>query len=188
VVSVGREEQGAARPRFITGPGRSWRPRGGTPVKVPRPWTFPRARAREGHPPTAFTDIAAKPGLPCPSGPSRDTAAFAVNALRLWWQAEGAGPLPPGGAAACWSTCDAGGFQRLPVPALERPARRPGGGRPGWRSRSATSRPATSKVEQDRAPGCSATSTPHLEGTAPHDGGKEPPVAGIAATTHLPRA
>jgi hypothetical protein len=40
-------------------------------------------------------------------GTSHDTAAFAVNALRLWWRAEGASRYP--GARRLLVTCDAGG-------------------------------------------------------------------------------
>ena len=56
--------------------------------------------------PYGVYDIAANRGL-VSVGTSRDTAAFAVNALRLWWQREGALRYP--GARRLLVTCDAGG-------------------------------------------------------------------------------
>ena len=79
----------------------------------------------------------------CRSGTSRDTAAFAVNALRLWWQDEGSLPLPGREAAAGHlrrrrvERLRAAGCGRTSSPSWRR--------RPGCGSRSATSRPARRK-------------------------------------------
>ena len=56
--------------------------------------------------PYGVYDIAANRGF-VSVGTSCDTAAFAVNALRLWWQAEGSLRYP--GATRLLVTCDAGG-------------------------------------------------------------------------------
>ena len=83
--------------------GRSWRP-AGDPVKV-RDHDFPEPGLGKVTP-YGIYDIAANRGF-VSVGTSRDTAAFAVNALRLWWQAEGAARYP--GARRLLVTCDAGG-------------------------------------------------------------------------------
>jgi Rhodopirellula transposase DDE domain len=83
--------------------GRSWRP-GGSPVRV-RDHDFPDEELGKITPYGVY-DIAANRGL-VSVGTSRDTAAFAVNALRLWWQREGAQRYP--GARRLLVTCDAGG-------------------------------------------------------------------------------
>jgi hypothetical protein len=83
--------------------GRSWRP-AGDPVRV-RDHSFPDPG--EGKiVPYGVYDIAANRGF-VSVGTSHDTAAFAVHALRLWWQAEGAARYP--GARRLLVTCDAGG-------------------------------------------------------------------------------
>ena len=84
-------------------PGRSWRPAGG-PVKV-RDHDFPDAQAGKVTPYGVY-DIAANRGF-VSVGTSHDTAAFAVNALRLWWRAEGAARYRA--ARRLLVTCDAGG-------------------------------------------------------------------------------
>jgi Rhodopirellula transposase DDE domain len=84
-------------------PGRSWRP-AGDPVKV-RDHDFPDAQLGKVVP-YGIYDIAANTGF-VSVGTSHDTAAFAVNALRLWWRAEGASRYP--GARRLLVTCDAGG-------------------------------------------------------------------------------
>jgi transposase len=84
-------------------PGRSWRP-AGDPVKV-RDHDFPDRQLGKVTPYGAC-DIAANRGF-VSVGTSHDTAAFAVNALRLWWRAEGALRYP--GARRLLVTCDAGG-------------------------------------------------------------------------------
>jgi hypothetical protein len=84
-------------------PGRSWRPRG-RPVAV-RDHDFPDAELGKITPYGVY-DIAANRGF-VSAGTSCDTAAFAVNALRLWWQQEGSLRYP--GAGTLLVTCDAGG-------------------------------------------------------------------------------
>jgi hypothetical protein len=84
-------------------PGRSWRP-AGDPVKV-RDHDFPDARLGKVTP-YGIYDIAANTGF-VSVGTSHDTAAFAVNALRLRHRAEGASRYP--GARRLLVTCDAGG-------------------------------------------------------------------------------
>ena len=84
-------------------PGRSWRP-AGEPVRV-RDHDFPDAQAGKITPYGVY-DIAANRGF-VSVGTSCDTAAFAVNALRVWWQREGSLRYP--GAGRLLVTCDAGG-------------------------------------------------------------------------------
>jgi hypothetical protein len=84
-------------------PGRSWRP-AGDPVKV-RDHGFPDAELGKVTP-YGIYDIAANTGF-VSVGTSRDTAAFAVNAIRLWHRAEGASRYR--GARRLLVTCDAGG-------------------------------------------------------------------------------
>ena len=83
--------------------GRSWR-RKGDPVKV-RDHDFPDEEAGKITP-YGVCDIAANRGF-VSVGTGCDTAAFAVNAVRLWWQREGAARYP--GARRLLVTCDAGG-------------------------------------------------------------------------------
>jgi hypothetical protein len=83
--------------------GRTWRP-GGTPVRV-RDHDFPDAGAGKITP-YGIYDIAANTGF-VSVGTSCDTAAFAVSALRRWWQQEGSLRYP--GARRLLVTCDAGG-------------------------------------------------------------------------------
>ena len=83
--------------------GRSWRPQG-EPVKV-RDHDFPDPE-RGKITPYGVYDIAANRGF-VSVGTSRDTAAFAVHALRLWWQREGSLRYPH--ATRLLVTCDAGG-------------------------------------------------------------------------------
>jgi len=84
-------------------PGRSWRP-AGEPVRV-RDHDFPDEE-RGKITPYGVYDIAVDRGF-VSVGTSCDTAAFAVNALRLWWQREGSLRYP--GAGKLLVTCDAGG-------------------------------------------------------------------------------
>ena len=84
-------------------PGRSWRP-AGEPVRV-RDHDFPDEE-RGKITPYGVYDIAVNRGF-VSVGTSCDTAAFAVNALRLWWQREGSLRYP--GAGKLLVTCDAGG-------------------------------------------------------------------------------
>jgi hypothetical protein len=66
---------------------------------------FPDAEAGKITP-YGIYDIAANTGF-VSVGTSCDTAAFAVSALRLWWQREGSSRYPA--AARLLVTCDAGG-------------------------------------------------------------------------------
>jgi Rhodopirellula transposase DDE domain len=84
-------------------PGRAWRP-GGDPVKV-RDHDF-MDRGLGLVVPYGIYDIAANRGF-VSVGTSHDTAAFAVSALRLWWQREGAARYE--GARRLLVVCDAGG-------------------------------------------------------------------------------
>ena len=102
-------------------PGRSWRP-AGDPVQV-RDHDFPDEELGKITPYGVY-DIAANRGF-VSVGTSCDTAAFAVNALRLWWQREGSLRYP--GAGRLLVTCDAGGSNAT-APAVEARAGRPGGG------------------------------------------------------------
>jgi hypothetical protein len=83
--------------------GRSWRP-AGDPVRV-RDHDFPDPELGKVTP-YGIYDVAANRGF-VSVGTSRDTAAFAVNAIRAWWRAEGAARYP--GARRLLLTCDAGG-------------------------------------------------------------------------------
>jgi hypothetical protein len=83
--------------------GRSWRPKG-DPVRV-RTHDFPD-RDAVTLTPYGIYDIAANRGF-VSVGTSGGTAAFAVNAIRLWWQEEGSVRYP--GAARLLVVCDAGG-------------------------------------------------------------------------------
>ena len=83
--------------------GRAWRRRG-DPVKV-SDHDFPDAGTVRITPYGVY-DIAANRGF-VSLGTSCDTAAFAVNAIRLWWQEEGSLRYPH--ATRLLVTCDAGG-------------------------------------------------------------------------------
>ena len=83
--------------------GRTWRPKG-DPVRV-RDHDFPDAELGKITPYGVY-DIAANTGF-VSVGTSHDTAAFAVSALRLWWQREGSLRYP--GAGRLLVVCDAGG-------------------------------------------------------------------------------
>ena len=101
VVSVDAKKKEQLGPFYRDG--RTWRPRG-DPVKV-RDHDFPDEELGKITPFGVY-DIAANTGF-VSVGTSRDTAAFAVSALRRWWQAEGALRYP--GARRLLVTCDAGG-------------------------------------------------------------------------------
>ena len=83
--------------------GRSWRPKG-NPVKV-RDHDFPDDELGKITP-YGVCDIAANRGF-VSAGTSCGTGAFAVNALRLWWQEEGAARYPD--ATRLLVTADSGG-------------------------------------------------------------------------------
>jgi hypothetical protein len=101
VVSVDGKKKEQLGPFYRAG--RSWRP-AGDPVRV-RDHDFPDQELGKITPYGVF-DIAANRGF-VSVGTSHDTAAFAVNALRLWWRSEGAARYP--GAGRLLVTCDAGG-------------------------------------------------------------------------------
>ena len=83
--------------------GRSWRPKG-DPVRV-RDHDFPDAVLGKAVPYGVY-DIAANRGF-VSVGAGHDTAAFAVNAIRRWWLAEGQFRYPH--ATRVLVTCDACG-------------------------------------------------------------------------------
>jgi len=83
--------------------GTSWRPEG-DPLKV-LSHDFP-GKGTVTICPYGIYDVAANRGF-VSVGTSRDTAAFAVNAIRLWWQQEGQFRYPR--AARLLLTCDSGG-------------------------------------------------------------------------------
>ena len=83
--------------------GRSWRP-AGDPVRV-RSHDFPD-RDTVTIAPYGIYDIAANRGFVL-VGTSHETAAFAVSAIRAWWQREGSLRYPR--ATRLLVTCDAGG-------------------------------------------------------------------------------
>jgi Rhodopirellula transposase DDE domain len=83
--------------------GRSWRP-AGDPVKVRSRDFADRDGTRAC--PYGVYDIAANRGF-VSVGTSCETAAFAVNAVRLWWRREGSLRYP--GARRLPAVCDAGG-------------------------------------------------------------------------------
>ena len=83
--------------------GREWRPRG-DPVQV-RDHSFPDEALGKVTPYGVY-DVAANAGF-VNVGTDHDTAAFAVESLRRWWQAAGAARYPA--AARLLVTADAGG-------------------------------------------------------------------------------
>jgi hypothetical protein len=83
--------------------GRTWQP-AGSPVRV-RDHDFPDEELGRIAPYGVY-DIAANRGF-VSVGTGSDTAAFAVNALRLWWRHQGAARYP--GRTRLLVTCDAGG-------------------------------------------------------------------------------
>ncbi len=83
--------------------GREWRP-AGDPVRV-RDHDFPDKELGKVTPYGVY-DIGANAGF-VNVGTDHDTAAFAVESLRRWWQAQGKGRYPA--ARRLLVTCDAGG-------------------------------------------------------------------------------
>ena len=130
--------------------GRSWQP--GDPVRV-RDHDFPDAELGKITPYGVY-DIAANTGF-VSVGTSHDTAAFAVNALRLWWQREGSVRYPA--ARRLLVVCDAGGSNSCTGRASGKTSWPSWRQRRGWRSPSATSRPARPSGTRSST-GCSATS------------------------------
>ena len=85
-------------------PGQAWQP-AGHPVRVRDHDFFPDPKLGKIVPYGVY-DTAANRGF-VTVGTSHDTAAFAVNAIRLWWQDEGSLRYPA--ARRLLITCDAGG-------------------------------------------------------------------------------
>ena len=106
--------------------GRQWRPKG-TPARV-RDHDF--ASDSEGKAiPYGVYDLTADAGW-VSVGTDHDTAAFAVESIRRWWNARGRADYPAAGRLLI--TADARRFQRLPHPRLEdRPGRPRAGDRAG---------------------------------------------------------
>jgi hypothetical protein len=101
VISVDTKKKEQLGPFYRRG--QSWRPQG-DPVKVRDHDFADPALGRVV--PYGIYDIAANRGF-VSVGVSHDTAAFAVAALRLWWQREGAARYPA--ARRLLVVCDAGG-------------------------------------------------------------------------------
>ena len=101
VISVDAKKKEPAGPYYRDG--RSWRRRG-DPVRVRDHDFADRELGRVV--PYGIYDIAANRGF-VSVGTSHDTAAFAVAALRLWWQREGSARYPR--ARRLLVVCDAGG-------------------------------------------------------------------------------
>ena len=131
--------------------GQTWRPKG-DPVKV-RDHDFPDDELGKIAP-YGVDDIAANRGF-VSVGTSCDTGAFAVNALRLWWQQEGAARYPH--ATRLLVTCRFRRLQRRPLPAVERPAGRARGA-DGAADQGAPLPARDVQVEAKLSTGCSATS------------------------------
>ena len=92
--------------------------------------------------PYGIYDVGANAGF-VNVGTDDDTAAFAVESIRRWWDADGQRAATRAPAAA--GHLRRRRLQRLHEPGLEGGAGRAGRRRPGWRSPSATSRPAPRK-------------------------------------------
>ena len=125
--------------------GREWRPKG-EPAAV-RTHDFPGDSAGKAIP-YGIYDVTANAGW-VNVGTDHDTAAFAVESIRRWWNAAGSSRVP--GCPAAADHRRRGRLQRLPHPRVEDRA-----GRPGRRDRPGDHRlplPARDiEVEQDRAP------------------------------------
>ena len=119
--------------------GREWRP-AGDPVQV-RDHYFPDRDG--GHAiPYGIYDVGANTGF-VNVGTDRNTAAFAVESIRRWWELTGRGRLPGRRPAAGHLRRRRG--QRLAQPGLEGRARGIRAARPGWRSPCCHFPPGTSK-------------------------------------------
>ena len=113
--------------------GREWRP-GGEPVLV-NSHDFPQDSAGRAVP-YGIYDIAGNTGW-VSVGTDHDTAAFAVESVRRWWNAAGRDEYPA--ARRLLVTADAGGSNGYRTRAWKQSSP-PWPPRPGWRSPSATSR------------------------------------------------
>jgi DDE family transposase len=127
----------------FTNPGRQWRP-SGEPVPT-LTHDFPGDTSGKAVP-YGIYDLTANTGW-VNVGTDHDTAAFAVESIRRWWTSIGRDDYP--GAHRLLITADAGGSQRLPHPRLESGTGPLSPRKPGYRSPSATSRPARDCLEAD---------------------------------------
>jgi hypothetical protein len=130
--------------------GRQWRPKG-QPAAV-RTHDFPGDSAGKAIPYGVY-DMTANAGW-VNVGTDHDTAAFAVESIRRWWNAAGSSQYPA--ARRLLITADAGGSNGYRTRAWKAgwPRWAP---RPGCRSRSATSRPGRRSGTR-WSTGCSPTS------------------------------
>ena len=92
--------------------------------------------------PYGVYDLAANAGF-VNVGTDHDTAAFAAESIRRWWDGRGQADYP--GAPAAAGHRRRRRVQRLPHPGLEGRAGRARGRRPGWRSPCCHFPPGTSK-------------------------------------------
>ena len=126
--------------------GRTWQP-AGQPVQV-RDHDFTEEDTARICP-YGIYDIAANTGF-VSVGTSHDTGAFAVNAIRLWWQHEGC--LRYRDAEYLLITCDAGGSNGYRCRLWKRAAHGALAEETGLSVIELHFPPGTSQVEQDRAP------------------------------------
>ena len=125
--------------------GRQWRPRG-EPARVST-HDFPDRKLGKAIPYGVY-DLAANAGW-VNVGTDHDTAAFAVESIRRWWNAAGRGDYPA--ARRLLITADAGGSNGSPHPRVENRTRR--AGRRDRAGDHGLPLPARHlQVEQDRAP------------------------------------
>ena len=106
--------------------GREWRPKG-DPIEVEAHSFFTGPHVEQAIP-YGIYDLTRDTGW-VNVGVDHDTAAFAVESIRRWWQARGRLDYPDGDAAA--DHRGRGRLQRLPLPGLE------GGAGRGWPPRPA---------------------------------------------------
>jgi hypothetical protein len=131
--------------------GTEWRARG-DPRRV-RDHDFPDPRGGKAIPYGVY-DLGDNSGF-VNVGTDHDTAAFAAESVRRWWQALGKARYP--GARRMLVTCDAGGSNGYRARAWKAELARFAARSAGWRSRSATSRPGQASGTRSST-GCSATS------------------------------
>ena len=140
----GHQEEGTGRGSTSNG-GREWRPQG-EPAAV-NTHDFPDPELGKAIP-YGIYDLAANTGW-VNVGTDHDTAAFAVESIRRWWNGAGPGRLPGRPPAADHRRRRR--LQRLPHPRLENRARRAGRrDRPGDHRLPLPARHL--QMEQDRAP------------------------------------
>ena len=130
--------------------GREWRP-AGEPARV-KSHDFPDLELGKAIP-YGIYDLAADTGW-VNVGTDHDTAAFAVESIRRWWNDAGRAAYP--GARRLLITADAGGSNNPRTRAWEHELAA-FASRPAWRSPRATSRPAPLNGTRSST-GCSPTS------------------------------